>query len=708
MHPFLQLKTVDDYLFFMHKDLDYDKDLLINALQWCGIFGEPRVDAWSKAIKIRFQSDDRYVPQDKFKAAEWQRIYAPDIYKKNLDLDQPLAISQNDFLITVFRQYAFNELNLVNSGLDDGRKSAPPLRFWRYGYVYDALQKFGLQALVLVYNDYYNHRTNVSVDHQEFIQTGVFESMCDHFRLGDCMSVLSRLANLMEVDPSFSVLEAHYCISKEMGLSDQLDRSSYFKEGLTRIIQHYQCTSTASLSVVQDNYIPEESLEMSSQLEEYLVQYISYDWMCDYFQQFDSTPSTESAWIMAELLAVYKMKNCRVLLLQKVVDKISRGVIDEVCYLLTAITSFRSSLDGCWGMFDSDLFKENIDAVIEVVIKLGHNWQVARLFENVLGNQKLLVISRFIHAFVNARDGRINDASNIYRFKGIFNTIDVWSWHNGEVFNYCLQSLSAVMLQIYHEHSLGFILRSFSCKYQEQVCQLIVKLLSFYKDSGDLQRTASFLNAYVLSFLRDDKLQKIVTSLHSYEQLRYISTYLKIDVIEALKLGTEYQLSWIQEIKLVASDLQFPDNLIQFVRIVNANCGSFADTPELVRDLLLQLITSTIALPLEQRKSRFYFFDGLPYYVFKEEVILQNFPIVWDDTRIIPDRSLVPPELEFVRGYLSYVHSDNVPERDREQLVCRLLADARSRFVWTEGDVIDILVKDHGYPSSLSTDDFDY
>lgn len=56
------------------------------------------------------------------------------------------------------------------------------------------------------------------------------------------------------------------------------------------------------------------------------------------------------------------------------------------------------------------------------------------------------MISRFIHAFVNARDGRINDASNINRFKGIFNTMNFWSWHNGEVFNYCLQSLSAGML----------------------------------------------------------------------------------------------------------------------------------------------------------------------------------------------------------------------------------------------------------------------
>lgn len=77
------------------------------------------------------------------------------------------------------------------------------------------------------------------------------------------------------------------------------------------------------------------------------------------------------------------------------------------------------------------------------------------------------------------------------------------------------------------------------------------------------------------------------------------------------------------------------------------------------------MIESTILLPPEDRKTRFYFFDGLPYSVLREDLIIQKYIVTWKCVKASPNRHEIPHESELAHGYLSYVHSDMVPERDR-------------------------------------------
>lgn len=79
----------------------------------------------------------------------------------------------------------------------------------RYGYLYDAIKNYGLQALVITIGHYYDkNRIRVIIcPDSKFVQ-----GICRYFELGDGDQVLKALDNLMKTCPSFQVLLAYHTL----------------------------------------------------------------------------------------------------------------------------------------------------------------------------------------------------------------------------------------------------------------------------------------------------------------------------------------------------------------------------------------------------------------------------------------------------------------------------------------------------------------
>ncbi|KAI3630077.1 hypothetical protein MIR68_011512 [Amoeboaphelidium protococcarum] len=671
-HPYLQLKTANDYLLFLHKDLGYDKLLHLNSLNWCALYNEAPVEAWNKAIWSGFSVDDRYMPQEQCRVSEWRFFYEPDINYKSLNMEEPLAVSQLDFLIILFGLYTHNQEHYAKVDM----------RCLRYGYVHDALKKFGLQVLVLIFNLYYDMKFHGRINRPETVSIGLFESICQQFALGDGRQVLHRLANQMEAAPNFKVLLAHYRATRDLGLNDQLDLNAYYMDAVTRVVKRYSCASTAlSDEIGGDLYSHYQGLEISDRLKAEMLRYLTYDWLCKLFQQYDFIPSIEFGWLMIELSSALDENQSLVVLQQKLADKINGGCIQEAAHLLIAITSSQFIRLDFMTQFDINLFQESKDAVTQVLMKLFdyiprlqndyfNGWLSIAFIafgRTLVDEQQLAMLSRLIYAYSCALGQHNNDVGEVRDCNEIVRTIGALG--DFDLFQQFIKSLNAKDVSQYNERMMGRVLHILRSRYSmEQVDKLFSTLLSLYREIDDPKKTALFINYHCQEGIQGDKLREMVKSLHSEEQLKQISMNLESDVIEDLKLGPECHSSWIKEIKQVASQLKFPHNMIKVMRIANDNCGSFANAPKCVQKELLSLIESTIFMPLEQRKSRFYFFDGLPYFVFKENLIIQKYIVSWKCVKVSLNRHQIPHESELAHGFLSYVHSDKVPVRDRRSI----------------------------------------
>ncbi|KAI3644322.1 hypothetical protein MP228_010486 [Amoeboaphelidium protococcarum] len=707
-HPYLQLKTANDYLQFLHKDLDYDKLLHLNSLNWCALYDESPVEAWNKAIWSGFSLDDRYVPQEQYRVSQWRFFYEPDINYKSLNMEEPLASSQLDFLIILFGLYTHNQEHYDKVGM----------RCLRYGYLHDALKKFGLQVLVLIFNQYYDLKFHGHINRPEIVQIGLFESICNFFTLGDGRQVLDRLADLMEAAPDFKVLLAHYRASRDLGLNDKLDHCAYFKDAVMRVIKRYSCSSTAQQNEIGDLQSQQQGLEISDRLKAELRQYLNYDWVCQQFQQYDSIPSIEFGWVMIELLSALDKNKSLVLLQQKLADKINGGCIQEAVHLLIAITSSQCIRLDFMTQFKFNLFQESKDAVTQVLMKLFdyiprmqndffNGWlsiAFVAFGRMLVAEQKLAMLSRLIYAYSCALGQHQNDVGEVRGCNEIVRTIGQLG--GLDLFQQFIKSLNAKTVSQYNERIMGRVLHNLrSMDNIEQVDKLFAILLSLYKEIDDPKKTASFINCHCQEGISGNKLREIVKSLYSEEQLKQISMNLESDVIEDLKLGPQCHSSWIQEIKQIASHLKLPHNIIKVMRIINDNCGCFANAPRCVQKELLSMIESTILLPPEDRKTRFYFFDGLPYSVLREDLIIQKYIVSWKCVKASPNRHKIPHESELAHGYLSYVHSDMVPERDRRQLLGKFIKENSHLRLISVDYIMKVLIDDYGYPPTLSTND---
>ncbi|KAI3643211.1 hypothetical protein MP228_012766 [Amoeboaphelidium protococcarum] len=709
-HPYLQLKTVDDYLLFMHKDLEYDQVLHQNSLNWCSPQNESSVKEWNLVIRHRFSVDDRYVPFEKRRFSEWNQYYERDYYENRPNREEPLASSQMDFLITIFRQCALHRSFYAQVDLEQKRFH---MRFWRYGYIYDALRNAGLHALVKIFNDHYDNFSYRSPDPLEAFKQGVFGAICRYFDLGDCRLVLQRLADLFEMAPDFQVLLSYRRAARDLGLFDQLDQSKLLEESLVHLKEFHSCSYTSQKVDERGLERHRQCFKLPDGAQSELLKEISLEWVCNRLQQFDSIRTIEFGWIVVELLAA--QDRSLITLQLKLVDKVKSGQIDEASCLLTAIASSLRVYATLKSTLNSELFQEYKGAVIQILMKLLDNcsaqsdhyvgWVSAAisLFKSMLVDSYQLILPRVIQTFDYVNSDQSNDVV-FFNSKSSLMFMIIYQLEGKKSFAVFLQSLNAENACNYNERTLMLI--ALHCwGWEEQTCKLATKLLTLYRDNDDPQATASILNESCRVKSNCDSISQILVILHSVEQLQQISVHLESDVIEALRLGPEYHLSWIQGISRAASELKFPDNIIEIVKIANVNCGSIANAPECVQKKLAAVIESAILMPLDQRLSRFYFLDDLPYFVFKEDFIIKKYMSIWNNGGSNHDHSIVLEETEFICGYFSYVHSDKVPERDRKQLVTRFFDNLLGEFTIDQEEVIEILVNDYGYPDTLTIED---
>ncbi|KAI3633547.1 hypothetical protein MIR68_008494 [Amoeboaphelidium protococcarum] len=712
LHPYLQLKTVDDYMTFFAEEVEYNNALHQLAKGVSKPLGEPINQAWNKAVLIWY-SYKKYSPDLYVKTGfnQWEEYYDPKKLFYPLHQCEALASSQLDLLITIFRAALDSPCIEWDSSKADG--IVHPLYVKRYGYVYDAIKNYGILALVIAVDYYYeDHRLSSLLKPEQKLIHG----LCRYFELGSGDQVLRELDDLMVVSPSFQALLTYYTLLKELELYDQFDKEAHLENAAKQIIAHYNHDKIVEAQYtnknVQRTY---QSLQISYALRDVFYEGLSYEYVWQsVFDIASCIKSVESGWIMIELLMLYEAKHADFLLSEWLEVKIKDGLVDEAANLLMAIFSLSHHVDV------SHCFQ--IDNVI------NHKDVIAQVFLQIVNNPHFVCNARFFN-LVNAFQcfKRVLDDSNQYQIlskviikfsqyhDGIRESeecpdhshlIKIVSALGGDFsFTKFLQQLDQKTLSECNECILTSLIAFFmSCFGNEWTHNRVVpNVLYLYKRIGDYQKTASFLQGLYHKDKFSENVIQIVKYRSAPQELYRICFYLDPNCIESLQLDIEYQAAWIYQLKIITSRCQFPDNLIQTIEIAIENCGSFDNAPNIVKESISGYIGDAILKPREQRHPRFYFFEGVPYSVMKESLVIKQYILMWQLCQMLQDRShhveqvRIPEESELAYGFFDYVHSDKVPTGDRCRMISVFVKLAKNMERDELYALAVSLVHEHGY-----------
>ncbi|KAI3635221.1 hypothetical protein MIR68_006787 [Amoeboaphelidium protococcarum] len=171
-----------------------------------------------------------------------------------------------------------------------------------------------------------------------------------------------------------------------------------------------------------------------------------------------------------------------------------------------------------------------------------------------------------------------------------------------------------------------------------------------------------------------DAVVQVKKTLYCAEDLHQINSQLYDDCVDAFRLGPAYHDTWFQMVNTAAEELPFPQNIITIVQLATENCGEFMQAPDCVVNTQVQVSQSAITRPPEERTPRFYFFDGVPYCVMKEKLVIQQYSLMWSLCQRTQDQpcmnsNMLPDDSKLVYGFFDYIHSSQVPELDRQQMV---------------------------------------
>ncbi|KAI3635220.1 hypothetical protein MIR68_006786 [Amoeboaphelidium protococcarum] len=284
-HAQLQLKTVQDYKIFMPETLDCDHAFHLRALalDYLRPLQEPINKLWNRAIlEVCASKGDRSWPYGCAHFNEWQEFYSSPGQYVSPHHSEVFATSQLDFLITIFRASLDSgciQWNMQNFVEADGKQMRNyQSSVGRYGYLYDAIKNYGLQALVITIGDQYDKyyiRAIIRPD-RKFVQ-----GICRYFQLGDGNQVLKALDNQMKTSPSFQVLLAYYTLLLEVGLSDQLDKEAHMKESIAQIINHHNQIPVTQYDNKKWQRI-QESLQISDALQDVIYDCLTHGQVWDF------------------------------------------------------------------------------------------------------------------------------------------------------------------------------------------------------------------------------------------------------------------------------------------------------------------------------------------------------------------------------------------------------------------------------------------
>ncbi|KAI3643216.1 hypothetical protein MP228_012771 [Amoeboaphelidium protococcarum] len=591
MHPYLQLKTAEDYKFFLHHDLGYDRSLYFLALGLCKPIGERRVAEWDKAILGSISADDQKEEQVSHQFNEWQQhllLVQEYVYLSTME---HLAVSSIDFLITLFRLFATE----VGSKSMQRYIGSHPL-VWRYGYVHDAIKKCGLQALVFVINYYFDEIAFKVSEDVEITGPIFIRQICQYFQLGDCSQILQQLDQLMEVEPNFQNLIAYYGVAKEQGLYETLNVEAHLKASLVKIMAHSN-SQQSQPKRRNCNMERHHSLwQISVPLHDILYWNVPFDWVKQLVLHQDSlvVNSIECGWFIVELLMTYSSSKSSSIVMQFMLDKIYNGHAQQAHYLLIAVTS--CSQDYNFGSFEhamldvkKDFKNEFKDVLFQVFDFLLGNpeaichalhlrlFMAFEVFQDILAEQQQDLLSKTIVAFSQAHD-ITQDANECPHHSHLIRIIKALGGE--QAFASFILIMDAETLSQCNGCILASIIYIFKWKYKGPLTdELCTRLVSLYADVDNPKLTAEFLSEMYIILDFSDAVICELKRTHTAEQLKAVCSHLSPGCIDELQLGVEYQSEWIQEIEVVSTGLPYPENIIRIVEIANENCGCFGNAP---------------------------------------------------------------------------------------------------------------------------------
>ncbi|KAI3643209.1 hypothetical protein MP228_012764 [Amoeboaphelidium protococcarum] len=743
LHSYLQLKTSEDYKFFLSDNLGCRGDHLLRqlALGRCPNLSGSDVPTWNEAIlqSLDDDLDDRDPDGGCFLFSKWSDYYQYDAKNIWLTFDEYLASSPVDLLITVCREFVDGTTGSLGDESDDdgnegstAKKAQSYRRFiqrhpyvWRFGYIHDALRKYGMHAMVFAVNYFYEEIFPIHYGPGEQSRARILKNLCKHFGLDYGCSMVERFEALFNAYPNFKVLQAYYRVVQELGLYDQMDVGVHMKQAVLKIIEHCQSIAGCQKTVPEDIDELYHSMILSDGLKLELRQNLSFDWVC---QQFDEVPVVNSirlAQLMVQLLISFDVPSGLDYVFQLLVDKVKADLVDEAKYLLIALTSSQVNVKELNRAFKIEHLEQSngtvvgvIDALLgtDEIVSNASQYGLSRAFEllqPLLLDQKKELFGKVIFAFSRVYDEASQDDIP-YNYPHQTELLTIANLLGGakELVQFIV-NLNALTLSQCDSLILPYLLYKFNMQIKEDLIdKLAVRLVSLYAEIGDLQKTAMFLrncagDEIYCSNVIGRKLKKI----HTPEQLKWICSYLDADCIDALQLDRKYQSTWIQEVHKVADQSQFPENVIEIVRLTIENCGSLEKAPEFVECALISILMAAVVDRPEDCTSRFYFLDGLPYCVMKEKLIIRYFIQVWRFGPFLRSDRQPPAESELALGFFDYVHSmdgdDNkVPVHDRYEMV-QAFAEVVS--LMGSEDLKSLVVElasEHGYEVYVNRDDF--
>ncbi|KAI3643217.1 hypothetical protein MP228_012772 [Amoeboaphelidium protococcarum] len=690
-HAYLRLKTVQDYKVFMAETLDCDYAFYLRALALDKMrpLQEPINKLWNRAVlEVCASMGNRPWPYEYTQFNEWQEFYSSPGQYVSSHHSEVLATSQLDLLITVFRASLDNgciQWNMQNFVEAEGKQ----MRYYqssvgRYGYLYDAIKNYGLQALVITIGHFYDkNRIRVIIcPDSKFVQ-----GICRYFELGTGDQVLKALENLMKASPSFQVLLAYYTLLQEIGLSaDQLDKEAHIKKSIAQIISHHNQIPVTQYDNKNWQRI-HESLQIPDALRNVIYSCLTHGQVWDFIWSIDPIRSVEAGWILIELIMVYDEKHLQSYLMDFFLNKVKDGLVDEAANWLMAVLTYKPLGEYLSEYLNVELFNDQKDVIVQVFDKLAGTPEVLKnarffdlalafsLFSSLLDDAQLqLQILKKVIVTLSMVHDNIRDAFECFRHSQLMTIVNCLG--KAKTFTQFVLNMDANTLSLCHGCVLAHVMHKYVSYYKqsEQNDKLSIYLLQLYYEIGDFRKTAAFLSALYIDHMYSDAVVQLMETLYCEEDLQQICSHLDDDCVDALRLGPEYHDAWIQMVNTAAEELPFPANIISIVQLATENCGEFMQAPDCVVNTLVDVIGSAIIRPPEERTSRFYFFDGVPYFVMKEKLVIQQYILMWSLCQRLQDRpymnsNLVPDDSELVYGFFDYVHSSQVPEQDRQQMV---------------------------------------
>ncbi|KAI3644320.1 hypothetical protein MP228_010484 [Amoeboaphelidium protococcarum] len=671
-HPYLNLKTADDYSFFFHEDMKFNEiwHLLLSKSYVSN--NEIEVDEWKKALCKYCELDFGYEAPRQLYFEQMSDLYMRQQDDVNVESGELLAYSQDDFLLTLCFTYCmdfeYNKEDIIGKSVYVSR----------FGYFHDAMNKYGVEMLIYNLVRYNQGRGFTDpADISDFLS-----NYCQFFCFGSPSDLLVQIENILDTRPHFYALEAYFLVIKGLRKYQTID----IKQKLMAFFSKLIAQPGHFTLLREDTDMMRERLlcEACNLVGDLFQEHVKVKWIVDQIKSVKHITCLEYGWAVVQVLVIYKDQfDVPKFYSELMVEKFSnKDTLEEAKLLLMSLVLLPRKQRTLYIVLMTELFAKYKSNVLTVIKSL---LQTDFVVKNADKYQLPQAVDYFSKLLVDHHEELFGIALTSFSKvhpKGIKGTVDCGGeYHDGidkilnsfgghRQYQKFLAKLDASMLSDYHECIVTNLLFHYCPYYKESFTdKAFMKLLTLYCKLGDPVKTAGFLKIYLEDEDRDENLLKRLKRLCNEEQLRAVCEHLNVDEIESLEVGDEYQKPWMKEIKL-ASKLPFPQNITKVVLIAKDQCGSLEKAPRIVQAYMQGLCRMAITDKPKDSTSRFYFIDGLPAFVFKEKVILSGYVRMWALSSLFNQYPNIPPQSELAHGFFNWLENNkDLSPEERRQMV---------------------------------------